>query len=916
MLDAKPGVEQWVRRLAAQAALDERTVDEALQLVEQVRFPEDEASWAACALLVAVQSPETAGHVLGAFLRCADVTPQPSPKGRGSCISDFFERAKMISPTAQRMEQLLVVIANVHRKFVELYQGDIFDEERAWICFLTALALLASRGGPLGELPDLVSAYHLMVAVIRRLQLKMLKQPDILEEDVERYLARLETTMIPWDDTSGMQDLYNSVFVGRLGFDGRILLQAHHLGQMLCEMHKFPAKDAAPTLVQRVRPERCVPRFSRVISETLSSLRAKRQRMESTPLSSSSSSSSSMAVKPSLHAEQVSPARGASAEDEQHSSTAPGPKSTAMIYNDAETPMPSTQCVYPDQKGSPDAVFDELAAAAALQNLARPREADSAGGKVAAALRTPQRAALTTQNPNRVPPPSPRRSPIRGGIASVRWVRAITALASRVCENLRETYGGLGVDPLGFANSATGYLLQSFTERFHPETAEQRIGEVMAVYWYALESILNAETQRMNGSTDFVPKLLALQPFHKALLLCAVETVCASYGIRDEIHFEHLLESLKLSPFDFIKIIGAYVLNVENLPPQAKRRLAACQECVLCVLAWQSDSLLVRALRTGDMSSIPTAALDLFFDKLLMQADYRILNVCARLGICEEAFENRVWSIFKLALTEQWELFIGRHLDTVLLCCFYGAAKTQRSLQFKFVDIIRAYRAVVADSECIRLSDSLQAVYRDLALDDGGRGDIIAFYNLIFVPHMKRYLLGQTTPEGPAAALSMSSTPERRRESESELDAHHVNAPHASPVSSPGLGPRIVDKIISSPLRLPRIRSQSGVVSLRASPATSPRNTFPVWTLPTYSPQSTLTPLASSRRAALLAARLPPNASPQFQAPRPEGSPSTRTQAAAAEAETEAEAAPASPHQPLAEQRITSPPGRRKLVFF
>ncbi|KAF6002052.1 Retinoblastoma-like [Cyanidiococcus yangmingshanensis] len=890
------GVEQWVRRLADQAGLEDALVVRALRLTDRVRFPENEASWAACALLAATESPEASGRILSALLKHTSLGLQPNSKGKGSHITDFFERAKLVSPRAQRLEQHLVVVANVHRKFVEMCQGNGKEQERAWIGFLTALALLSSRSGPLGELPDLISAYHLMVAVTRQLSLPTNKTTDIVEEEVERYRHCLEELAIPWDDPAAMRAQYEEVFVGRLGLDGCIFLQAQVLGQMLSEAHQAAVQDSVQALPPSARPEHRIPRFSLIMNQSLDALRAKRQRTTSLEESMQETSGDvPICIHRGRHESDIgaSDARIAAPATTEDRDTSSGDNAGA----------PRSQSTVEAERLSPNGnVFDELAAAAALQHLARTAETDP-GAKAVAVLQTPRRTAHAAQSPGRMPPPSPRRTPVRGGIASVRWVRAMTTIAAHACESIRSSYGAQGVDPLGFAPAAESYLRVSFGGRFHQETAQQRMSEALAVYWHALESILNAEVRRMNGSLAFVTKLLSVEPFHKALLLCAIETVCASYGIRDEIHFDHLLEAFDLSAFDFIKIIGAYVLNVENLPPQAKRRLAACQEYVLCVLAWQSESPLVRALRTGDMSPIPTAALDLFFDKLLMQADYRILSVCARLGISDETFENRVWSIFKHALAEQWELFVGRHLDTIVLCCVYGAGKIQNEVQLKFADIIRAYRSVVADSECLRPGDSLQAVYRDLALDDGGRGDIIAFYNIIFIPHMKRFLLGSSGSDAAAPTTSMTTTPETCARSESGAADDGLCSRQASPVSSPGPGPRIVEKIIASPLRLPRLRNQAGGLGVRASPASSPRNLLPAWALPSLSPQSTLTPFAPSRLATFRASALPPTSSPP---------PGIRSGAP-----RQSESVPtSSPDAPVAESSVTSPPGRRKLLFF
>lgn len=374
-----------------------------------------------------------------------------------------------------------------------------------------------------------------------------------------------------------------------------------------------------------------------------------------------------------------------------------------------------------------------------------------------------------------------------------------------------------------FQPTAEQLLHMSFDRRFHEETALQRIDEALAIYFHALEFVLLAEKQRLNGNVEFAPKLLAIDSFHKSLLLCAVETVCASYGIRDELHFDRLLTDFELSAFEFIKVINSFVMNVQNLPPQAKRRLAACQECVLNVLAWSSASPLVTILRSGrgESESVPAAAMDLFFNKLLTHASQRILCLCYRLGIQDTAFEHRVWSIFKYALAEQWEIFVGRNVDAIILCAVYSTGKVIPNVHIKFSDIIAAYKCVAAGMECVRLCDSLQAVFRDVALDDGERGDVIAFYNLIFIPHMKRFLLGgENMP--PAQTSTDAAVPSEH--------ARTAAPQQSSPVSSPGPSSRIRDKIVSSPLRAVRWSNASSVAvpqTIGMSPM-SPRDAPPM----------------------------------------------------------------------------------------
>ncbi|KAK4538104.1 hypothetical protein CDCA_CDCA16G4129 [Cyanidium caldarium] len=752
------GVESAVWRLAQRAQLPESMARAAVACIAKVKYPDDEEYWAACALVAVCDCDQQVGQVLTALLAPPERRAEASPDVCGSAnarVTDFFERVKLLSPRARQLEQYVTVMANVFRKFDEMVSATADEAERAWVYFLTAAALLSTRAGPLGELPDVVSAYHLMVAVARQMRLPVSSAVDTVEGEVQRYVQRLQTLPLDVGDWASLQRAYAQAVVGRFGFDGRIFLGAKELSDALSTSPTASAAASERTDGGVLARDLALRRRQRVQHSPLP-LQRKRARLTA-PLP------------PPYAAATPTPPRLPTSE----------PTESRNALACSSSPSPPA-----DDRGA----LDELAAAAAaLQNLSQSTESRTAP-------RTPPEALRARSTPTR-PPPSPRRTPIRGGIASVRWVRAMVELSRATRDTLHSTYAPHGADAERFVDSARRLLHLSFDPRFNEETASQRIEEALAVYFHALESVLRAESQRLNRSVEFAPKLLAIDAFHKSLLLCAVETVCASYGIRDELHFDRLLVEFDLSAFEFLKVITSFVNTVENLPPQAKRRLTACQECVLSVLGWHSTSPLVTALRSGrgESESVPAAAVDLFFSKLLTQVSYRLLCICYRLGLHDESFESRAWAVFKHALAEQWELFVGRHVDTIVMCSVYGAGKVLPEVLLKFSDVIAAYKAVVAGSECVRPCDSLQAVFRDVPLDDGERGDVIAFYNMIFIPHMKRFLLGDTAPTttsdaGTVGGRSASQTPQ-----------------HLSPVSSPGPGSRLRDKIVSSPLRVPRV---------------------------------------------------------------------------------------------------------------
>jgi hypothetical protein len=93
-----------------------------------------------------------------------------------------------------------------------------------------------------------------------------------------------------------------------------------------------------------------------------------------------------------------------------------------------------------------------------------------------------------------------------------------------------------------------------------------------------------------------------------------------------------------------------------------------------------------------------------------------------------------VWSLLVHVLTTYvtaHALLCDRHVDQLILCAIYGVCKVQqRAVTFRA--IIDQYR---------RLPHASSNTFRDvrIALDD--RGDIIQFYNRVFIPHTEQTLL-------------------------------------------------------------------------------------------------------------------------------------------------------------------------------
>lgn len=90
-----------------------------------------------------------------------------------------------------------------------------------------------------------------------------------------------------------------------------------------------------------------------------------------------------------------------------------------------------------------------------------------------------------------------------------------------------------------------------------------------------------------------------------------------------------------------------------------------------------------------------------------------------------------------------------RHLDPMILCCLYGVAKTMRiKPELTFTRIFDAYVSIrheLGDVTCQRIMRHI-LLSTDTEPSNNGDdtppiGDVIVFYNRVFIPLMKHYLL-------------------------------------------------------------------------------------------------------------------------------------------------------------------------------
>ncbi|KAF8390765.1 hypothetical protein HHK36_025292 [Tetracentron sinense] len=142
----------------------------------------------------------------------------------------------------------------------------------------------------------------------------------------------------------------------------------------------------------------------------------------------------------------------------------------------------------------------------------------------------------------------------------------------------------------------------------------------------------------------------------------------------------------------------------------------------------------------GGGETCAETGINIFFSKIVKLAAVRISSMVERLQLSQQIRES-VYSLVHQILSQRTYLFFNRHIDQIILCCFYGVAKISQ-LNLTFKEIIYNYRK---QPQC------KPQVFRSVFVDwssarrNGKTGqehvDIIIFYNEIFIPAVKPLLV-------------------------------------------------------------------------------------------------------------------------------------------------------------------------------
>ncbi|XP_033822794.1 retinoblastoma-like protein 1 [Periophthalmus magnuspinnatus] len=200
-----------------------------------------------------------------------------------------------------------------------------------------------------------------------------------------------------------------------------------------------------------------------------------------------------------------------------------------------------------------------------------------------------------------------------------------------------------------------------------------------------------------------------------------------------------------------------------------------------------------------------TGSLALFFRKVYHLASVRLRDLCLKLDVSSE-LRGKVWTCFEHALVHCTELMKDRHLDQLLLCSIYIISKVTKEAN-TFQDIMKCYRSQPQANSHVYRSVLIRHTTRDQVPDEnmevdpasGGesaekssqssetdqsgeeeRGDLIQFYNSVFVLKMKSFALRYASHDNRSDAPPLSPFPSVRAQ---PLSPRRISQRHSLYVS-------------------------------------------------------------------------------------------------------------------------------------
>jgi hypothetical protein len=365
-------------------------------------------------------------------------------------------------------------------------------------------------------------------------------------------------------------------------------------------------------------------------------------------------------------------------------------------------------------------------------------------------------------------------------------------------DELKRFFSGCSVDQTEAIVSRLDTLVRQvpFENMLPTAEATYRRELTKKIYFNVLRDMLLGEEKRLKEQNFTV--LLTNENFHRSHIICSIETVLFAYNMRDLISFPDLLQNFNLQAFELSIIIESFVQHAAWFSSAFRRHFRYVEERLLDSLTWTHDSVLYPKIAEAEEhiqpppepgSITPVAkkkqrmfavyqgeqkaqsgkgavAINYFFRKVYLLVSQRIQELCVAFSdhITREKVES-IWRVVYHILSTRRDLMLNRHLDQIIMSSMYAICKVGK-MGISFRHIISNYRYICEGTRGMSPVDIGKILYKVQLEHEGETGDIVRFYNHIYIPAVKEFILvhqASNVPKMPYNQANSLTSPQRQR---------------------------------------------------------------------------------------------------------------------------------------------------------
>ncbi|GAM19379.1 hypothetical protein SAMD00019534_025540 [Acytostelium subglobosum LB1] len=384
-------------------------------------------------------------------------------------------------------------------------------------------------------------------------------------------------------------------------------------------------------------------------------------------------------------------------------------------------------------------------------------------------------------------------TPISASLSMIAWIKAVSKSDDVLSTTESLIERGSKKETVQDISNRVKQLTQSIDKLYTSEELSEHGAERIQnkrrtygvrLYYKLLGTIIEQELAKGSAGTKTLP-FLPNEEFNRSLLATSYDMVCYAYKL-DALLFPYFVNRFQILPYSHLRVI-ATVINLGIIPALLTQHLTSIETKIIEQYAWTTNSFVFTHIEQyreplylyatqynsssssittqGNIPSTPTKSnntsllsatptkpnttstttttttttsnlqsptpaapgqqtspvLMMFFRKLIMRLQAKLKHYATELSLPAQMVAQMNWVLLKLII-EHTRMLQDRYLDTAIACTVYAICKSN-NMEIGFKSLLE-------------IASIPTPAYKDIPLKEGESGNIIAFYNAIYLEEM------------------------------------------------------------------------------------------------------------------------------------------------------------------------------------